>query len=65
MLNVDHPTKSNVMLIKKQTIADGNNKNEKCQQNLKENVFDPTNASPPNEFMIKLFSRMNKFEKKC
>jgi hypothetical protein len=64
MLNVVRPTKSDVILIKKLKTIEANKKNEKCQQNLKENVFDPTNASPPNEFMIKLYSRMNKFEKK-
>jgi len=65
MLNVDHPTKSDIIIIKRQIITKALSPKEKCQQNLTENVFDPTNASPPNEFMIKLYSRMNKFDKKC
>jgi hypothetical protein len=33
---------------------------------LKQNFFDPTKSSPPNEFMIKLHMRMNNMTaKKC
>ena len=28
---------------------------------LKQNSFDPTKSSPPNDFMLKLQSRMNSF----
>ena len=31
----------------------------KGEYSLKKNFFDPTKHSPPNEFMIKLYMRMN------
>ena len=31
------------------------------EYSLKQNFFDPTKSSPPNEFMIKLRLRMNKY----
>ena len=31
------------------------------EYSLKQNVFDPSKSSPPNEFMIKLHMRMNKY----
>jgi hypothetical protein len=31
------------------------------QYSLKQNVFDPLKNSPPNEFMIKLYMRMNQY----
>jgi hypothetical protein len=64
MLSVDTPTKSANILIKTQLINEKFNKDVKCEQILIENVFDPTKASPPNDFMLKLFSRMNKFNNK-
>jgi hypothetical protein len=33
----------------------------KGEYSLKQNFFDPSKSSPPNEFMIKLHMRMNKF----
>jgi hypothetical protein len=33
----------------------------KGEYSLKQNFFDPTKSSPPNEFMIKLQIRMNKY----
>jgi hypothetical protein len=33
----------------------------KGEYGLKQNFFDPTKSSPPNEFMIKLQMRMNKY----
>jgi hypothetical protein len=33
----------------------------KGEYSLKQNFFDPTKSSPPNEFMIKLHMRMNKY----
>lgn len=32
----------------------------KGEYSLKQNFFDPSKSSPPNEFMIKLHMRMNK-----
>jgi len=34
----------------------------KNQYSLKQNLFDPTKSSPPNIFMIKLYSRMIQYE---
>jgi len=31
------------------------------EYSLKQNFFDPSKSSPPNEFMIKLHMRMNKY----
>lgn len=31
------------------------------EYSLKQNFFDPTKSSPPNEFLIKLHMRMNKY----
>jgi hypothetical protein len=39
-----------------------NIKNTKNQYSLKQNFFDPTKSSPPNIFMLKLYSRMVKYE---
>lgn len=33
----------------------------KGEYSLKQNFFDPTKSSPPNEFIIKLQMRMNKY----
>ena len=33
----------------------------KGEYSLKQNFFDPSKSSPPNEFMIKLHMRMNKY----
>jgi hypothetical protein len=33
----------------------------KSEYSLKKNFFDPTKSSPPNEFMIKLHRRMDKY----
>ena len=33
----------------------------KSEYSLKQNFFDPSKSSPPNEFIIKLHMRMNKY----
>lgn len=33
----------------------------KGEYSLKQNFFDPSKSSPPNEFMIKLHMRMNRY----
>ena len=38
------------------------NKNLEKEYSLKENFFDPTKNSPPNVFMIKLYSRLLNYE---
>jgi len=37
------------------------NSPSKGEYSLKQNFFDPSKSSPPNEFMIKLHVRMNKY----
>ena len=37
------------------------NHSPKGEYSLKQNNFDPTKSSPPNDFMIKLHMRMNKY----
>jgi hypothetical protein len=49
-------TKSNTIPIPK------NIENTKNQYSLKHNFFDPTKSSPPNIFMLKLYSRMVQYE---
>jgi hypothetical protein len=48
--------------IKKNLDTSMNNNNE--QYSFKQNFFDPTKNSPPNEFMIKLLMRMNIYNTK-
>ena len=38
------------------------NTNNQPQYDLKENMFDPSNSSPPNDFMLKLQLRMSHYE---
>ena len=46
----------------KQNLATSMNINSpKGEYSFKENFFDPSKSSPPNEFMIKLHMRMNKY----
>jgi len=35
------------------------------EYSLKQNFFDPSKSSPPNEFMIKLRMRMNMYVSQC
>jgi hypothetical protein len=37
----------------------------KSEYSLKQNFFDPSKSSPPNEFMIKLHMRMNNYVSQC
>jgi hypothetical protein len=49
--------KNNSMPIKiKNTLT------ENTQYDLKQNLFDPTKSSPPNSFMLKLYTRMIEYE---
>lgn len=43
-------------------IVDKNAFYEKNQYSVKQNLFDPTKNSPPNDFMIKLYSRMINYD---
>jgi hypothetical protein len=39
------------------------NKSERTQYSLKENLFDPFKCSPPNNFIIKLKTRLSSYNK--
>jgi hypothetical protein len=45
----------------KKKIIDVNFEN-KNQYSLKQNLFDPTKSSPPNDFMLKLYNRIIQYE---
>ena len=54
--------RSNIIPIK-QTLSTSMkiNSPSKGEYSLKQNFFDPSKSSPPNEFMIKLHMRMNRY----
>ena len=47
--------------IKKNLSTSMKENSPKGEYSLKQNFFDPSKSSPPNEFMIKLHMRMNRF----
>jgi hypothetical protein len=47
--------------IKKKHTTYIEKKSVDSEYSLKQNFFDPSKSSPPNEFMIKLNMRMNKY----
>lgn len=49
--------KSNTSFIGKNTLRDNN------EYSLSQNFFDPSKSSPPNDFLIKLYARMNNYQK--
>jgi hypothetical protein len=53
--------RSEPILIKKNLTTNMKINSPKGEYSLKQNFFDPTKSSPPNEFMIKLHMRMNKY----
>jgi hypothetical protein len=57
MYNYKHrPAKRTDILAIPQNHKEINNMNE---YSLKQNIFDPSNNSPPNEFLLKLYLRMS------
>jgi hypothetical protein len=40
-------------------------KNDYIEYSLKQNFFDPSKSSPPNEFLLKLQLRMTNYSKTC
>jgi hypothetical protein len=50
------PIKTDLLILEKE------DKSPKGEYSLKSNFFDPSKSSPPNEFMIKLSSRLVKYE---
>ena len=53
--------RSEPILINKNLVTPMKINSPKGEYSLKQNLFDPTKSSPPNEFMIKLRMRMNKY----
>jgi hypothetical protein len=43
------------------TLMEDFRNNRQGEYSLKQNFFDPSKSSPPNEFMIKLYNRMSHF----
>jgi len=50
-----------VPIIKKISTLMKENNNDKIEYSLKQNFFDPSKSSPPNEFMIKLHMRISNY----
>jgi len=56
--------RSNIIPIAKKSYIN-NNKGSNCERityDLKQNCFDPSKSSPPNDFMTKLRQRMTLYE---
>ena len=51
--------RSSVIPIKKNLSTQMKELSPKCEYSLKQNFFDPSKSSPPNEFMLKLYMRMS------
>lgn len=54
--------RSNIIHIKQNLSTNVKNNSPKCEYSLKQNFFDPSKSSPPNDFMIKLHMRMNRYQ---
>jgi hypothetical protein len=55
--------RSNIIPIKQNLSTPMKELNPKSEYSLKQNMFDPSKSSPPNEFMIKLHMRMDMYNK--
>ena len=54
--------RSNIIQIKQNLSTSMKAHSPKGEYSLKQNFFDPSKSSPPNEFMIKLHMRMNRYQ---
>ena len=65
LINQFHSKSVNIE-IKKNTSKDNltNYNADTYQESLMCNLFDPSKSSPPDEFMIKLYARLNKHSKR-
>jgi hypothetical protein len=54
---------TNIIPIKQNLSTSAKELNLKSEYSLKQNFFDPSKSSPPNEFMLKLHMRMNMYNK--
>ena len=59
-LNIIHE-RSIIIPINKNLSRSIEDNSPKGEYSLKQNFFDPSKSSPPNEFMIKLHMRMNRY----
>jgi len=55
--------RANIIPIKQNLSTSMKATTPKSEYSLKQNFFDPSKSSPPNEFMIKLHMRMNMYNK--
>lgn len=54
--------KSNIIPIKTHIVTDAETyPSPTGEYSLKQNVFDPSKSSPPNDFMLKLHLRLSKY----
>jgi hypothetical protein len=53
--------RSKIIQIKENLSTQMKNLSPKSEYSLKQNFFDPSKSSPPNEFMIKLQMRMSNY----
>ena len=56
--------RSSLIPIKKNLTTPENVNSPKGEYSLKQNFFDPTKSSPPNEFMLKLHMRISNYDSK-
>ena len=56
--------RSSIIPIKKNLSTPENVNSPKGEYSLKQNFFDPTKSSPPNEFMLKLHMRISNYDSK-
>jgi hypothetical protein len=54
--------RSNIINIKQNLSTTVKNNSPKGEYSLNQNFFDPSKSSPPNDFMIKLHMRMNRYQ---
>lgn len=60
-INIIHE-RSIIIPINKNLSRSIEDNSPKGEYSLKQNFFDPSKSSPPNEFMIKLRMRMNRYQ---
>ena len=57
--------RTNIIPIKQNLSTSMKDLSPKGEYSLKQNFFDPSKSSPPNEFMIKLHMRMSMYNSQC
>jgi hypothetical protein len=57
--------RTNIIPIKQNLSTSMKDLSPKGEYSLKQNFFDPSKSSPPNEFMIKLHMRMSVYNSQC